>query len=49
MMSDETIERVKKHIDYLVKEQKVKSIHIEWFGGEPFMYMNQMYRESFVK
>ena len=42
MMSPETMERIKKHLDHLVKVQKVKSLHLDWFGGEPFMYMKQV-------
>ena len=42
MMSQETITRVKKHIDYMIDERNITSLHIEWFGGEPFMYFKQV-------
>lgn len=41
-MSIEVIEHVKNHIDYIIKEEKISSLHIEWFGGEPFMYLNEV-------
>ena len=41
-MSLETIESIKKHIEYMVKIEQIKSLQIEWFGGEPFMYFNQI-------
>jgi len=41
-MSPETIESVKTHIDYMVNVEYITSLQIEWFGGEPFMYFNQI-------
>ena len=41
-MSDETIDRLKKHIDYMVDEEKITSLTIDWFGGEPFMYYKRV-------
>lgn len=41
-MSDETIEGLKSHIDYLVKKQKANSIFLDWFGGEPLMYFDEV-------
>lgn len=42
VMSDETIDKLKKHIEYMINVMKIESLHIEWFGGEPFMYFNRV-------
>lgn len=42
LMSDETIERIKRHIDYMIKEQGITSLHIDWFGGEPLMFFDRI-------
>lgn len=42
LMSAETIEKVKRHIDYLIKEEEITSLKIDWFGGEPLMFFNQV-------
>jgi uncharacterized protein len=41
-MSPETIDLVKTHIDYMVNVEQITSLQLEWFGGEPFMYFNQI-------
>ena len=41
-MSDATIDSVKQHIKYMVEEEKITSLHIEWFGGEPFMFFDEV-------
>jgi len=41
-MSLNTIEKVKKHIKYMVEYGKIKTLSIEWFGGEPFMYYDDV-------
>lgn len=41
-MSEDTLESIKKHIDYMVNEEKISSLHIEWFGGEPLMNFNDV-------
>ena len=42
LMSAETMEAVKKHIDYMIDVEKITSLHIDWFGGEPLMYFNKV-------
>lgn len=37
IMNVETFESIKKHIDYMVEEECITSLHLDWFGGEPFM------------
>ncbi len=41
-MSSSTIEKVKKHIEQKIKKEKITSLHIEWFGGEPFMFFKKV-------
>ena len=43
-MSDETMTRVKKHIKYMVEVEKINSLSLDWFGGEPFMYFHEVIR-----
>ena len=38
MLTDEAIQKVKLHIDYLIDVDKITSLRIDWFGGEPLMY-----------
>lgn len=42
VMSSQTLQNVKKHIDYMVEKKGITSLHIGWFGGEPFMYLKQV-------
>lgn len=42
IMTSDTIAKIKKHIDYLISEEKITSLHVEWFGGEPFMYFSKI-------
>lgn len=41
-MSDETVNSVNKHVVDLVTIQKAKSILLDWFGGEPLMYFDEV-------
>lgn len=34
-------ERIKRHIDYMIEKEQIESLSLEWFGGEPFMYMDE--------
>ena len=42
LMSDVTIEKIKNHIRYMIDEEKIESLHLEWFGGEPFMFFKKV-------
>lgn len=42
MMSIDTINKVKAHIDYMINERHIISLHLEWFGGEPFMFFQKV-------
>lgn len=41
-MSTETFEKLKRHIDYMIEEKEISSLHLDWFGGEPFMYFKEI-------
>lgn len=41
-MSVATMDTIKRHIDYMIEVEGITSLHIEWFGGEPFMYFRQV-------
>ena len=41
-MSEETLERIKRHIDYMIDKELLKLLHLEWFGGEPFLYFKDV-------
>lgn len=40
-MDNSTIQKIKNHILKIVKNG-VNSLHIDWFGGEPLMYFNEV-------
>lgn len=42
IMTMETMEKIKRHIKYMVESVKIESLHIDWFGGEPFMFFEQV-------
>jgi len=44
-MSDETIESLNRHIEYLAKRQKASTIFLDWFGGEPLMYFDEVIKK----
>lgn len=37
-MNKDTVEAVKKHIEYLVTQKRITHLHLDWFGGEPLMH-----------
>lgn len=41
-MSEDTLNKIKKHIEYMIKQEEITSLRLEWFGGEPFMYFRQI-------
>lgn len=41
-MSQDTISKIKKHLDYMVGEVGVESVSLGWFGGEPLLYFNEV-------
>lgn len=41
-MSEPTINLVKKHIQWMVDNERIDGLHLGWFGGEPLMYFNKV-------
>lgn len=41
-MGNDVIERVKRHIKYMIEVEKVTGFNLDWFGGEPLMYFNEV-------
>lgn len=41
-MSEDTKARLKAHIDHMVDKEHITSLAIDWFGGEPFLYFDDV-------
>jgi uncharacterized protein len=41
-MSKATISRIKRHIKYMIEEEKITSLLLDWFGGEPLLYFYEV-------
>ena len=41
-MSDDTVERIEKFINKLSISNEYTGLHLDWFGGEPLMYFNEI-------
>jgi uncharacterized protein len=44
-MSDETVNALSRHVENLAVRQKAQSILLDWFGGEPMMYYDEVIRK----
>ncbi len=42
VMEYSTIRKVCAHISYMVEKEQISFLHIEWFGGEPLMYVKKI-------
>lgn len=42
VMSEQTINDIKSHIRYMIDVEKIESLRLDWFGGEPFMYFKKV-------
>lgn len=36
-MTDEVVDLVKRHVQYMVEKERIESLSLEWFGGEPLL------------
>lgn len=43
-MSVDTVKAVQNHINQIIVKGKIPSLHLDWFGGEPLMYYNEVIR-----
>jgi uncharacterized protein len=41
-MKPEMVEKVKKHINIMVGDKKITGLFLDWFGGEPLMYFDEV-------
>lgn len=41
-MSEETKERIIKHIKYMVEKERITALNLSWFGGEPLLYFDEI-------
>ncbi|MCD8179319.1 MAG: radical SAM protein [Tannerellaceae bacterium] len=41
-MTLEMVENLKAHIKNILLEEKATSLHLDWFGGEPMMYFDEV-------
>ena len=42
VMTEQTIEKIRKHILYMVEKEKIFALHLSWFGGEPLLYFDKI-------
>lgn len=40
-LSQDIIERILRHTDYMISENNIDTISLDWFGGEPLMYFEE--------
>lgn len=41
-MADKLVEALKLHIENQITQNKIPSLHLDWFGGEPLMYFEEV-------
>lgn len=41
-MTEEIKNRILKHIEYMINVDKITGLHLDWFGGEPLIYFNEV-------
>ena len=41
-MNDDTVLMVKKHLWNILNENRAKKLHLDWFGGEPLLYFDEV-------
>jgi uncharacterized protein len=41
-MNDQTIQKINRHIEYMINKKHIQSLMIDWFGGEPLMYFHEV-------
>jgi len=38
VMSSSTIESIIKHVEYMIKKERINGLELDWFGGEPLLH-----------
>lgn len=41
-IDNDILNRIYKHIEYMIVQEKIDALSIEWFGGEPFKYFGNI-------
>ena len=41
-MSKETATKIKRHIRYMIEQEQITSLRLDWFGGEPLLYFYEI-------
>jgi len=41
-MTSPTISSIQNHLKLMIEKEKISSLHIEWFGGEPLLYFDEI-------
>lgn len=41
-MNDTIVENIKKYITFLVERENIDGLFLDWFGGEPMLYFNEV-------
>lgn len=41
-MSEEIMEKIKKHVKLMIKEERISGLFLDWFGGEPLLYFDEI-------
>lgn len=42
IMDATTVTAICNHIDYMISQEHISSLHLDWFGGEPFMFFEKI-------
>lgn len=41
-MKENVMEKIKKHIDHMFEKERITGLYLDWFGGEPLMYFDEV-------
>ncbi|MDR2408090.1 MAG: radical SAM protein [Bacteroidales bacterium] len=41
-MTEDTMQAISNHIKLKIEEKSIQCLHLDWFGGEPFMYFDEI-------
>lgn len=41
-MSEQTINKIKNHVKVMIEEERISCLFLDWFGGEPFLYFDEI-------
>jgi uncharacterized protein len=41
-MDDKTVQKIKNHLQFMIEKEHINCLHLDWFGGEPLMYFQEV-------